>query len=106
MKRNFPNPDSNFCGDDYLTHNYVVPSHFNAYIQSVEDSPRLLCLGFESRGRVTSTENAELNEDCYVFNHGAERTNQPGQVDQYVLPFGRVENDLSPSAHSLSWPCW
>jgi hypothetical protein len=52
------------------------------------------CLCLERRGRVAVSEDAELDEDCYVFDHCAEGADEPGEVCKDVVAFLGVEDDL------------
>ena len=40
------------------------------------------------------TEDAELDEDGYVLDHGAEGADKPGEVGEEVVLLDRVEEDL------------
>jgi hypothetical protein len=80
----------NFFVDRAWTHIYtnakIVNTCGGGYI------PRLL--RFDSRCRFGVAKGAELDEDGYVFDHGAQGANQPGEVDEQVLFLLGVEEDL------------
>lgn len=56
--------------------------------------PKKTLGSFDSGRLLAVTEDAELHEDGGVFDHGAKRSDEPGEVDEKVFFLDGVEENL------------
>ena len=55
---------------------------------------KVLYLRLDSTRLLTTTERAELDEDCRIFDNRAQGADQPREVGEEVLLLRRVKEDL------------